>query len=84
MRDLSALVGGTDSSALAVESAERSGVYRRTSLPPAYVQHADTLLALTINGKRLSRDHGFPARIIAPNRPGVLQTRWVMALAVSS
>ncbi|WP_148668402.1 molybdopterin-dependent oxidoreductase, partial [Streptomyces sp. WAC05950] len=22
-------------------------------------------------------DHGYPARIIAPNRPGVLQTKWV-------
>lgn len=28
------------------------------------------MLALTINGERPLRDHGFPARIIAPNRPG--------------
>ena len=39
---------------------------------------------LTINGHRLTRDHGFPARIIAPNRPGVLQTKWVKALTVST
>ncbi|WP_286216957.1 molybdopterin-dependent oxidoreductase [Paraoerskovia sediminicola] len=29
-------------------------------------------------------DHGFPARIIAPNRPGVLQTKWVTRMAVVS
>lgn len=33
-------------------------------------------------GAGLSLDHGFPARIIAPNRPGVLQTKWVHRLEV--
>lgn len=83
VRDLVRLVGGGDESFVGVESAERSGSYRRTTLPTAYAQHPDTLLALTINGQRLPRDHGFPARIIAPNRPGVLQTKWVRALTVS-
>ncbi|MEJ7741097.1 MAG: molybdopterin-dependent oxidoreductase [Nocardioidaceae bacterium] len=27
-------------------------------------------------------DHGHPCRIIAPNRPGVLQTKWVGRLEV--
>ncbi|MFI8264713.1 MULTISPECIES: molybdopterin-dependent oxidoreductase [unclassified Streptomyces] len=31
-----------------------------------------TLLALRLDGEVLSLDHGCPARIIAPNRPGVL------------
>lgn len=84
VRDLAALVGGTDESHVGVESAERAGTYRRTTLPTAYAQHPDTLLALSINGQRLTRDHGFPARIIAPNRPGVLQTKWVKALTVSA
>lgn len=84
VRDLAALAGGSAESFVGVESAERAGVYRRTTLPTAYAQHPDTLLALTINGQRLSRDHGFPARIIAPNRPGVLQTKWVRALTVSA
>ncbi len=83
VRDLVRLVGGSDESFVGVESAERSGSYRRTTLPTAYARHPDTLLALTINGQRLPRDHGFPARIIAPNRPGVLQTKWVRALTVS-
>jgi len=84
VRDLAGLVGGSDTSYVGVESAERAGVYRRTTLPTAYAQHSDTVLALIINGERLSRDHGFPARIIAPNRPGVLQTKWVRALTVSA
>ncbi|MBU2076234.1 MAG: molybdopterin-dependent oxidoreductase, partial [Actinobacteria bacterium] len=24
--------------------------------------------------------HGYPARLIAPNRPGVLQTKWLSRL----
>jgi DMSO/TMAO reductase YedYZ molybdopterin-dependent catalytic subunit len=30
----------------------------------------------------LHLDHGFPVRLIAPNRPGVMQTKWVAALRV--
>lgn len=47
-----------------------------------YVQDPLTLLALGLNGEVLSLDHGYPARIIAPNRPGVLQTKWVGRLEV--
>jgi DMSO/TMAO reductase YedYZ molybdopterin-dependent catalytic subunit len=32
---------------------------------------------LTLRGQPLHLDHGFPARLIAPNRPGVLQTKWL-------
>jgi len=82
VRDLSRLVGGSSGAFVVVESHERHGVYRRTTLPPGYADHPDTVLALTINGVRLTPDHGFPARIIAPNRPGVLQTKWVSSLRV--
>ena len=44
----------------------------------------DTLLALTLDGEPLAIDHGFPCRLIAPNRPGVLQTKWVGRLTVRS
>ena len=56
------------------------GAYR-TSVLPASHTHA-TLLALRLNGERLALDHGFPCRIIAPSRPGVLQTKWVHRLEV--
>ena len=67
-----------------VASAERSGTYRESVLPRAYADHPSTLLALRLNGSRLTRDHGFPVRLIAPNRPGVLQTKWVTELEVQS
>ena len=41
-----------------------------------------TLLALALDGEPLSLDHGFPARVIAPDRPGVLQTKWVARIEV--
>ena len=42
-----------------------------------------TLLALRCNGEVLHIDHGYPTRLIAPNRSGVLQTKWVGRLEVS-
>jgi DMSO/TMAO reductase YedYZ molybdopterin-dependent catalytic subunit len=41
-----------------------------------------TLIALRLAGEPLALDHGFPARLIAPNRPGVLQTKWVSRITV--
>ncbi|WP_371320659.1 molybdopterin-dependent oxidoreductase [Saccharothrix yanglingensis] len=29
-------------------------------------------------------DHGYPCRIIAPGRPGVLQTKWVVEPGVAA
>jgi DMSO/TMAO reductase YedYZ molybdopterin-dependent catalytic subunit len=40
------------------------------------------LLALQLNGAELSLDHGYPCRLIAPGRPGVLQTKWIARLEV--
>ena len=39
-------------------------------------------LALFIDDEPLHLDHGFPVRLIAPNRPGVSQTKWVASLVV--
>lgn len=47
-----------------------------------YAEDPLTLLALELNGQVLTADHGYPARVIAPNRPGVLQTKWVTLLEV--
>jgi hypothetical protein len=63
-----------------VTSLERTGAYRTSVLPVTHLPH--TLLALRLNGERLSLDHGFPCRVIAPSRPGVLQTKWVHRLEV--
>lgn len=81
VRDLLALVGAADRD-VRVTSLQTRGAFGITELPGAFVADARTLLALELNGEDLSLDHGFPCRIIAPNRPGVLQTKWVTRLEV--
>lgn len=82
VRDLLELCGASGDSRVRVVSLEKSGAYATTELPPQFADDPLTLLALRLNGSALDLDHGFPARIIAPNRPGVLQTKWVHRLEV--
>ncbi len=65
-----------------VESVQRGGRYRRSRLTPDVVADPDCLLATEVDGAPLHADHGAPIRLIAPNRPGVLQTKWVARLVV--
>ena len=83
VRDLLALAGAGDAGAGAqVESLQRRGRYRRSTLNSSHVDDHETLLALELNGEPLHLDHGYPVRLIAPNLPGVLQTKWVGRLVV--
>ena len=82
IRDLVAAVGAPPSSSLRVTSLEPEGVYRTMDMPAAYAQDERTLVALELNGQTLDLDHGYPARIIAPGRPGVLQTKWLHTVEV--
>ena len=66
-----------------VVSLERNGAYRSSLVNGSVLADDDTLLAMQVGGEPLSLDHGFPIRLIAPNRPGVLQTKWVDRLVVS-
>ncbi|MEV5964652.1 molybdopterin-dependent oxidoreductase [Kribbella sp. NPDC051952] len=84
IRDLLRLCGATKDSSVRVVSMEKGGFYATSELPPEFAHDPLTLLALRLNGDELALDHGFPARIIAPNRPGVLQTKWVHRLEVIS
>jgi len=63
-----------------VTSLEKVGLYSTSVLPGEHTADDITLLALKLNGEVLDLDHGFPCRVIAPNRPGVLQTKWVTKL----
>jgi DMSO/TMAO reductase YedYZ molybdopterin-dependent catalytic subunit len=36
------------------------------------------------NGQRLDIDHGYPLRLISPNRAGVLNTKWLGRIEVLS
>lgn len=78
LRDLAALVGYDDDPPdVLVESLQRRGAFRRAALRANQVADPRSLLALYVNGEELSPDHGFPARIIVPAAPGVLNTKWV-------
>ncbi|MGW7005935.1 molybdopterin-dependent oxidoreductase [Streptomyces sp. NPDC054933] len=82
VRDLLDHAGAPAHARIRVVSLERGGNYGVTEMGASYARDPLTLLALSLNGQPLSYDHGFPARIIAPNRPGVLQTKWVTRLEV--
>jgi DMSO/TMAO reductase YedYZ molybdopterin-dependent catalytic subunit len=84
VRDLLRLCGAPDGSRVRVVSMEKGRFYATSELPPEFAEDPLTLLALRLNGGELALDHGYPARIIAPNRPGVLQTKWVHRLEVLS
>lgn len=82
VRELLALVGAPQDADVRVESLQRSGAFKVTQLPSQFAYDDLTLLALKLNGETLTLDHGYPCRIIAPDRPGVLQTKWVSRLTV--
>jgi Oxidoreductase molybdopterin binding domain len=82
VRDVVAAAGVNDRVSLMVESTQRSGRYRRSTLGADHVADPDSLLAMDVDGEPLHADHGYPLRLIAPNRPGVLQTKWVAELRV--
>ncbi|WP_262060671.1 molybdopterin-dependent oxidoreductase [Streptomyces sp. STR69] len=79
LRDLAALVGYETDAApdVLVESLQRHGAFRRSALRDNQVRDPRSLLALFVNGADLTPDHGYPARVIVPAAPGVLNTKWV-------
>jgi DMSO/TMAO reductase YedYZ molybdopterin-dependent catalytic subunit len=74
--------GARDGASAQVESLQARSRYRISKLNDRQVADHDTLLALELNGEPLHPDHGFPVRLIAPNRPGVLQTKWLARVTV--
>ncbi|WP_084713792.1 molybdopterin-dependent oxidoreductase [Streptacidiphilus rugosus] len=82
LRDLLDRAGAPPGALIRVTSLEADGPYAVMEMPHTYARDPLTLLALRVNGLPLHPDHGYPARIIAPNRPGVLQTKWVSRLEV--
>ncbi|RFA14186.1 molybdopterin-binding protein [Subtercola boreus] len=84
LKELVRQVDAGQSAALRITSLEKEGGYRVTQMGSEYVADNTTLVALTLNGETLDIDHGYPARMIAPGRPGVLQTKWLSKLEVLS
>ena len=82
LSDLVAVVGGSPDADVRMISLEPPGPYSRSVLPALHARDSDTLIALKLNGETLALDHGYPCRLIAPSRPGVLQTKWLTRIEV--
>ncbi len=84
IRDLLRHAGVAESAnvEVTVTSLQRGSLYRESTLSNAQARDRDALLALKVNDATLHIDHGFPCRLIGPNRPGVQQTKWVAELSV--
>jgi DMSO/TMAO reductase YedYZ molybdopterin-dependent catalytic subunit len=80
LRDLLALVDEPPTR-VRLTSLEHS-VYGSSDVSSQLAAHPDTLVALRLNGEQLDVDHGYPARLIAPNRPGAMQTKWLERIEV--
>lgn len=83
LRALLDSAGVTEVRAVEVVSLEQGGRYRTSIVDDAVLADDETLLALQVNDETLDIDHGFPVRLIAPNRPGVMQTKWISRLVVT-
>jgi DMSO/TMAO reductase YedYZ molybdopterin-dependent catalytic subunit len=82
VRHLLDLAGARRDATVRVHSIQPSSRYSSSELNRFQARDRDTLLALQVHGEVLHVDHGFPTRLIAPNRPGVEQTKWVGRLEV--
>ncbi|XP_071555237.1 sulfite oxidase isoform X1 [Temnothorax nylanderi] len=62
-----------------------SGMPYGASIPisKAMDPRADVILAYEMNGKPLSRDHGFPIRVIVPGVVGARNVKWLSKISVS-
>ena len=54
------------------------------SLPLGKALHECTLVALRMNGRRLSREHGYPARLIVPGWYGMASVKWLTRVSLRS
>ncbi|WP_433337625.1 molybdopterin-dependent oxidoreductase [Spirillospora sp. CA-294931] len=82
LRDVLRLAGVDGDARVRVESLQGGGAFRSSHVDPPHWRDPLTLLALGLNGEPLHLDHGYPCRLIAPNRPGVMQTKWIGAVVV--
>lgn len=87
LRDLLAAAGVDEPRQVDVvsiqEETARGRRYGTSTVSAEVARQHDTLLAMEVNGEPLHIDHGFPVRLIAPNRPGVNQTKWLAKVVVT-
>ncbi len=76
------MAGAHPDAEVTVHSLQQRRSYRNSDVNSTQAHDPDTLLALRVGGETLSIDHGYPLRLIGPNRPGVMQTKWVTRVEV--
>ena len=87
LRDVLTLAGVRDNAVnvlLVGLDEESPEVGFRYVLPVEKAMHPDTLLAYTLNGETLPRDHGFPLRALVPGWVGSANIKWLGRIVVSS
>jgi len=82
LRDLLDLVEAPPGRDVGISSLQTQYAFGTSTLWDNFADDPRTLLALDLDGEPLALDHGYPCRIIAPNRPGVRQTKWVERIEV--
>jgi hypothetical protein len=83
VRDLITRVGGQPGrDHVVVQSMQRNSAYAVSTVDISHTADSLSLIALRVNGETLHIDHGYPCRLIAPNRPGAMQTKWLQGLTV--
>jgi DMSO/TMAO reductase YedYZ molybdopterin-dependent catalytic subunit len=82
LADLLDQAGIAPENAIRVVSLETNGNYGSSVVAANFARDPLTVMALQINDEELSLDHGYPIRLVAPNRPGVLQTKWINRIEV--
>ncbi|OQO93827.1 molybdopterin-binding protein [Saccharomonospora piscinae] len=80
--DLLRAAGVPEGRAVRLVSLERGSLWSVSELSAHAARDRLALLALRLDGADLPPDHGYPCRLIAPNRPGVLQTKWLDRIEV--
>ncbi len=83
LRALLEMAGMPADTHLRAVSLERDWLYAVSPLNPGQAWDPLTLLALRLNGEPLDLEHGYPLRLIGPNRPGVQQTKWLDRIEMS-
>jgi hypothetical protein len=82
LRDLLEEAGAAPGSSVFVTGLETGGLYGQSEVNGDQAWASNTLLAMEVAGEVLSLDHGYPVRLIAANRPGVMQTKWITRVEI--
>jgi hypothetical protein len=82
LRDLLERAGAPSGAAVRIHSLEAHSIYSVSFVNHFQAHDRDTLLATHLDGQLLSLDHGYPLRLIGPDRPGVNQTKWVTRVEI--